>query len=124
MRDLQVENDGNYATTIPIHETNTHPLMWCPPNPSFPSKFIITSFEHDGTHFVAQCSFTQEHFGEGDVPKEIVPIEQPQVNVINLLDDYVNNPLGPRHHTFVFNFYDVPNTCYSTTRSFGNFNYP
>jgi hypothetical protein len=75
VRVLQAKGDGNYITTIPIHETNTRPLMWCPPNLSSPSKFLITSFNHDGAHFVLQCSFTQELFGEDDVLKEIIPIE-------------------------------------------------
>jgi hypothetical protein len=39
-----------------------------------------------------QCSFIWELFGEDDVQKEIVPIEQPEVNVINLSNDYANNP--------------------------------
>ncbi len=48
MRDLQAEDDGKYTTTTFIHETDTHPLMWCPPNPSSPSNFVITFFEHGG----------------------------------------------------------------------------
>ncbi len=94
VRDLQAKGDENYITTIPIHETNTHPLMWCLLKPWFPSKFIITSFRHDGAHFVPQPSFTQELFSEDGVPKETIRIEQPQVNVINLLDDYVESPRG------------------------------
>ncbi len=62
VRDLQVEGDKNYILTILVHETNTPE-------------------EQDS---MPQRSFIQELFGEDDVPKEIVPIEQPWVNVTNL----------------------------------------
>jgi hypothetical protein len=47
-----------------------------------------------------QCSFIQELFDEDDVPKEIVPIEQPWVNIINLSDDYVDSPWDLVMHLF------------------------
>jgi hypothetical protein len=62
VKDLQAKGDKNYILTILIHETNTQE-------------------EQDS---MPQHSFIQALFGEDDVPKEIVPIEQPWVNVINL----------------------------------------
>jgi hypothetical protein len=56
---------------------------------------------------------------------EIVPIEQPSVNVIKLTNDFVHNLPRPRHHTFVVNLLDVPSACqcHAFTRSFKNSNY-
>jgi hypothetical protein len=42
---------------------------------------------------------------------EIVPIEQPLVNVIQLSNDFVHNLPRPRHHTFVVNLLDVSSAC-------------
>ncbi len=78
MKDLQAESDRNYAIVIPVHETSTQE-------------------EKDS---MPQCSFTQEFFNEDDVPKETVPIEQPWVNVINLSNDYANNPPRPSRICF------------------------
>lgn len=39
---------------------------------------------------------------------EIVPIEQPLVNVIKLSNDFVHSLPRPKHHTFVVNLLDVP----------------
>ncbi len=78
MRDLHVEGDKNYILTILVYETNTQE-------------------EQDS---MPQCSFIQELFSEDDVPKEMVPIEQPWVNVINLSDDYVDSPWDLVMHLF------------------------
>jgi hypothetical protein len=42
---------------------------------------------------------------------EIVPIEQPSMNVIKLSNDFVHNLPRPKHHTFVVNLLDVPSAC-------------
>lgn len=114
VRNLHIEGDKNYITTIPIHAIDTHILMWGPPNPSSPSKFIITFFRHDGVHSMPQPSFTQELCSVDDVPKETIPIERPWMNVINLLDDYAESPSRPRYCTIVFNLFDAPSTCVIT----------
>ncbi len=78
MKDLQAKGDENYILTIHEHETNTQE-------------------EKDS---MPQRSFIQELVDEDDVPKEIVPIEQPWVNVINLSNDYANNPQDLVMHLF------------------------
>jgi len=56
---------------------------------------------------------SQDLFSEDNMPKEKIMIERPwkqlQMNVINLLNDFVNIALG--HHTFVVNLLDDPNEC-------------
>jgi hypothetical protein len=78
VKDLQAKGDVNYTIVIPLHETNTQE-------------------EKDS---MPQCSFTQEFFNENDVPKETIPIEPPWVNVINLSNDYVDNPPRASHICF------------------------
>ncbi len=58
-----------------------------------------------------QCSFTQELFSEVDVLEEIIPIKYPWANVINLSDDYVDNPSRPRCRAFIFNLSNALSTC-------------
>jgi hypothetical protein len=53
----------------------------------------------------------QEILGEDFMINEIVPIEQPSVNVIKLTNDFVHNLPRPRHHTFVVNMLDVASAC-------------